>query len=68
VLNKGVIVEELDKLLIKRFNEQIKELKEKHKAEIEKLKLQQAETWCNLRGLCDNSPKLIASMCKTLKA
>lgn len=61
-------MEELDKLLIKRFNEQIKELKAKHKAEIEKLKTDQEKTWCNLRGLCDNSPKLIESMCKTLKA
>lgn len=61
-------MEEMEKLLIKRFNQQIRELKEKHKAEIEKLKNEQEKAWCNLRMLCDNSPKLIESLCKTLKA
>ena len=61
-------MQELDKLLIKRFNEQIRELKQKHKAEIEKLKANQEQSWGVIHSLCDQSPKLIKSMCKTLKA
>jgi len=61
-------MEELDKLLIKRFNEQIRELKQKHKAELDKLKMEQEQSLTTIRGLCDNHPKFIASMCKTLKA
>jgi uncharacterized membrane protein (DUF106 family) len=61
-------MEEFEKLLFKRFNDEIREMQAKHKLQIESLKDKQAKLYDDLRELCEGSPKLIDSLCKAIKA
>ena len=60
-------MEEFEKLLFKRFNDEIREMQAKHKLQIESLKDKQAKLYDDLRGLYENEPKLIPFLQKAIK-
>lgn len=60
-------MEEFEKLLLKKFNDEIREMQQKHKAQIESLKDRQAKLYDDLRELCEGSPKLVESLKAKLK-
>jgi len=61
-------LEQLEKLLFKRFNNEIRQMKLKHKLEIESLKDRQAKLLNDLSIVAEDTPKIITSLCKAIKA
>jgi hypothetical protein len=60
-------MQDLEKLLCKKFNAEIRELQLKHKQEIEKLKCKQFDLMHNIFELCDSEPKIKDGIVGVLK-
>jgi uncharacterized membrane protein (DUF106 family) len=59
---------ELENLLAKKFNAEIRALQLKHKQEIEKLKSRQFDLMHDVFQLCSSEPKIEKEFIKVLKA
>ena len=59
---------ELEKLLAKKFNAEIRALQLKHREEIERLKSKQFDLMHNIFELCSGEPKIENEFVKVLKA
>jgi hypothetical protein len=59
---------ELEKLLAKKFNAEIRELQLKHRQEIENLKCKQFDLMHDIFRLCSSEPKIESEFVKILKA
>lgn len=59
---------ELEKLLAKKFNAEIRELQLKHKQELEKLKSKQFDLMHNIFELCSGESEIENEFVKVLKA